>query len=36
MAARLSDEALDTISRSGRSYNGYTERPPFETVNRIV
>jgi len=30
MAAKLSDEALDTIFRTGRSYNGYTDQPITE------
>lgn len=30
MATKLTDEALDTIFRSGRSYNGYTDTPITE------
>jgi len=30
MAAKLSDDALDTIFRSARSYNGYTDAPVTE------
>jgi 3-hydroxypropanoate dehydrogenase len=30
MAAKLSDDALDTIFRSARSYNGYTDDPVTE------
>ena len=30
MGAKLSDDALDTIFRSARSYNGYTDAPVTE------
>ncbi len=36
MAARLSDDAIDTIFRLARSYNGYTDRPVDEAALREI